>query len=85
MPPLNVGGVKLTEILPLPATTAPIVGAFGTVAGVTELESDEAAPVPTALVAVTVNVYATPFVRLVTVNGLATPLIVPPAGLDVTV
>ena len=32
------------------------VGAPGTVAGVTEFEADEAAPVPTAFVAVTVKV-----------------------------
>src|SRR4051812_49828747 len=46
-----------------------MVGAPGTVAGVTLFEADDAAPVPTALVAVTVNVYAVPFVRPATVHG----------------
>ena len=42
-----------------PAVAVPTVGAPGTVAaavGVTEVEAAEAAPVPMALVAVTVNV-----------------------------
>jgi len=38
----------------------------GVVAGVTEFEAAEAEPVPTALVAVTVKVYAVPLVRPVT-------------------
>ncbi len=56
LPPLAAGAVKVTEADPLPAVAVPMVGAPGTVAGVTELEALEAAPVPTALVAVTVKV-----------------------------
>lgn len=60
------------------------VGALGTVAGVTGLVEVEAAPVPAALVAVTVNVYGVPFVRPVTVIGDDVPVPTPP-GLPVTV
>jgi hypothetical protein len=41
--------------------------------------------VPTLLVAVTVNVYAVPFVRPVTVRGDDAPLAVSPPGLEVAV
>ena len=54
-------------------------------AGVTELDAEEAEPVPALLVAVTVKVYAVPFVRPVTVIGLAEPVAVIPPGDDVTV
>jgi len=46
------------------------VGAPGTVDGVATADATEAAPVPDAFVAVTVKVYAVPFVRPVTVHGL---------------
>jgi hypothetical protein len=49
------------------AVAVPIVGAPGTVVGVAELEAELAALVPRALVAVTVNVYAVPSVKPVTV------------------
>jgi hypothetical protein len=60
------------------------VGASGTVAGVTGIVEVEAAPVPAALVAVTVNVYEVPFVSPVTVIGEEVPVPVPP-GLPITV
>lgn len=84
-PPLNTGGVKVIVASPSPLVAVPIVGASGTVAGVTELLALEAEPVPTALVAVTVNVYAVPFDKPVTVNGEDPPLAVNPPGLEVTV
>jgi hypothetical protein len=58
---------------------------LGVAAGVTLLLAALAGPVPTLLVAVTVNVYAVPFVRPVTVIGDADPVAVNPPGLDVTV
>jgi len=64
-----------------------LAGALGTVAGVTALEAEDALLVPTLWVAVTVNVYAVPFVRPVTV-ALSAPLdqlAVAPPGLAVTV
>jgi hypothetical protein len=61
------------------------VGAPGVVAGVTELDGDDGTLVPIELVAVTVNVYAVPFVRPVTVIGDETPdASMPPGGDDIT-
>jgi hypothetical protein len=54
-------------------------------AGVTEFDAEDAAPVPIAFVAVTVNVYAVPLLKPETVNGLEPPVAVKPPGLDVTV
>jgi hypothetical protein len=56
LPPLLAGAVKATLALALPAVAVPIVGAPGTVDGVTLLDAVEAAPTPSALVAVTVKV-----------------------------
>ena len=70
---------------PFPATALTEVGAPGTVAGVTELEAEEATPVPTAFVAVTVKVYAVPFVKPVTVIGELPPVAVCPPTFEVTV
>jgi hypothetical protein len=55
-PPFDAGGVKATETCPLPTVAVPMAGVPGTVAAVTEFEGADAAPVPTALVAVTVKV-----------------------------
>jgi hypothetical protein len=54
-------------------------------AGVTLLETAEAVEVPAELVAVTVKVYAVPFVSPVTVNGEPAPLTAMFPGLEVTV
>ena len=53
--------------------------------GVTEFEAADAEPVPAELVAMTVKVYAIPFVRPVTVIGELAPVPVAPPGLAVTV
>src|SRR5579871_756803 len=53
--------------------------------GVTELEADDATLLPTEFVAVTVKVYAVPFVRPVTAIGEAVPVAVRPPGEEVTV
>ena len=84
-PPLEAGGVNATVACALPAVAVPIVGAPGTVAGVTLFDGAEASPVPTAFVAVTVNVYAVPLVRPVTVMGEAVPLALMPPGEEVAV
>ena len=55
-PPFDAGGVNVTVACAMPAVAVPIVGAPGRPAGVTLLEGADAAPVPTALVAVTVKV-----------------------------
>ena len=69
LPPLLTGGVKATVAEALPPIAAPMVGAPGTVAGVTLFEAADAAPGPTALVASTVKVYAVPLARPVTLHG----------------
>lgn len=53
-PPFDAGAVNATEIDPLPVVATPIVGASGTVAGVT-LTAAEAALLPAAFVAMTVH------------------------------
>ena len=53
--------------------------------GVTALDAADGAPVPAALVAITVNVYVVPLVRPVKVTGEAPPVAVTPPGLAVTV
>jgi hypothetical protein len=74
-PPLLDGAVHETVTCALPATPVTPVGAPGMVAGVTALDGDDAGPVPTALVAVTVKVYEVPFVSPVTVQVVA-PVVV---------
>ena len=54
--PLDAGAVHVTVALAFPVVAVPIIGAPGTVGSVTELDAAEAFPVPTAFVAVTVNV-----------------------------
>jgi len=63
------------------------VGAPGTVNGTTALDAVDDALVPSAFVAVTVNVYEVPFVRPVTVADVAVApaVAVRPPGLDATV
>src|SRR5260221_13359207 len=62
-----------------------MMGAPGTTFGVTAFDGAEGAPVPTALVAVTVKVYVVPLVRAVTRIAEAVPVAVTPPGLEVTV
>ena len=78
LPPLLVGAIQLTVAWPLPAVAVTPVGAPGRPFGVTALDADESGPVPFAVVADTLNVYAVPFVRPVTVVEVA-------GGLPVTV
>jgi hypothetical protein len=91
-PPVFAGAVKLTVALPLLTVALMPVGVPGAVtvsAGVTAEEAPDAVPVPMALDAVTVKVYAVPLVSPVTVIGDDVPLAViavpPPAGVAVTV
>jgi hypothetical protein len=54
---LDVGAVKATVAdVPLPTATAPMFGAPGTVAGVTDPDADDDADVPAEFVAVTEKV-----------------------------
>ena len=87
LPPLNTGACQLTRARPTPPAAATFVGGSGDVAGVTELDGSDGAPVPTALVAVTVNVYDVPFVRPATiaVNTALVVVAILPSGFAVTV
>jgi hypothetical protein len=68
--PPFVGSVQETTDWPLALLVADTsVGAPGTVDGVATADAVEAAPVPDAFVAVTVNVWAAPLVRPVIVHG----------------
>ena len=62
-----------------------MVGAPGIPAGVTELLGEDAELVPILLVAVTVNVYAMPFVRPVMIAEVDAVVALKPPILDVTV
>ena len=91
LPPSEAGAVQDTLAWALPEIADTAVGAPGApmtgAAGVTLFEAAEAGPLPATLAALTVNVYAVPLVRpltvvLVVVAGTVT---VPPAGLEITV
>ena len=70
----------------LPAVAVTAVGASGTVFGVTVALAVDATEDPATLVAVTVNLYAAPLVRPVTVAVVApVVLTVAPSGEAVTV
>jgi hypothetical protein len=84
-PPFELGALNVTVASPLPAVAVPIVGASGTVAGTIELLVADAVLVPTAFVAVTVNVYVVPFVRPVMIIGDEPPYALNPPVFDVTV
>jgi hypothetical protein len=84
-PPLLTGASKETVASPLPRTAETLVGAPGTVAGTIELLVPEGVPVPTAFVAVTVNVYVVPFTRPVMIIGEEPPVAVKPPTFEVTV
>ena len=71
-PPLEAGGEKLTDTWALPAVAVPMTGALGTVAGVT-LTAADAAPVPMALLAVTVQAAVVPLASPVTTSGEPVP------------
>ena len=70
-PPSLTGAIQLTSASALPAVTITAVGAPGTVLGVTGALAGDAAETPTTLVAVTVNEYAVPLTRPVTVRPVA--------------
>jgi hypothetical protein len=79
--PPSEGAVQDTTAEPSPAVADTPVGASGAVAGavgVTDADAADAGLVPTALVALTVKVYAVPLLRPVTVVLVA-------GGLPVTV
>ena len=84
--PSETGAVHASATCPFPAVAEPSVGAPGaTGANGVAVRAFEAGPVPTALVAVTVNEYAVPFVRPLIVQLSAFVEQVAPPGLAVAV
>ena len=63
-PPSEVGGVYATEADLSPGVATTLVGAPGTVTGMTAALAADFSPLPTALVAYTTKAYGLPFVRL---------------------
>ena len=78
--------MKDTTACPFPAFAETLVGAPGIVGVVMLLEGGDAAPVPSALVDLAVNVYAVPRARPVisTICDVPTVAVIPP-GFEVTV
>ena len=62
-----------------------LVGAPGTVDGITALDGTDSGPFPSMLVACTVNVYDVPLVNPDTTIGDVVPVPVRPPGILVTV
>ena len=69
--PATPGAIQVTVAVALPRVAVTLVGAPGTVVGVTDAEAAEAALAPAALVALSVKVYAVPFVKPVTMQDVA--------------
>jgi hypothetical protein len=85
-PPVVVGAFHDTTETPFaPEVAVTPVGAPGAAAGTAGADAVEAVPVPDALVAVTVNVYATPLVRPSTTHEVVEVVQILPPGLEVTV
>jgi len=70
-PPLPVPALKATLTCALPRVATRFSGASGTVAGVTLFDGADTALLPTALVAITLHVTATPLTRFPTTIGEA--------------
>jgi hypothetical protein len=70
-PPSLAGARKETDADASPIAAVTPVGAFGTVDGVTAAEGSDTAEVPMPFIATTLNVYAVPFVKPVTVHASA--------------
>lgn len=80
-PPSETGAAKVTDACVLPAVAVPMVGAPGTVEGVTLFDAEDAGPLPIPFVAVTVKVYAVPLARPATriaVHGAVQAPVNPP-------
>jgi len=72
-PPLPTPALKAILTCALPRIARRFTGASGTVAGVTLFDGADTALLPTALVAITLHVTATPFVNPPTTIGAAIP------------
>ena len=89
-PPLDVGAENETEDCMFPALAETEVGTPGIVEGVTGADAADEAEFPRSFTAITVNVYAVPFVNpvIVQVNDAvvqAVPETVPPVDAEYAV
>ena len=66
-PPLDAGALHVSDTCVLLGVPTTLVGAPGTVRGITAADVADTAPVPAALVALTRKVYEVPLVKPVTV------------------
>ena len=71
LPPLDVGGVKVTVAVSSPTVAINDVGAPGTVAAFTAIDTVEVSEIPIALVAVATYLYSVPLVSPLTVQLVA--------------
>jgi hypothetical protein len=85
LPPSEVGAVHATTAETSLGIANTSVGVPGAVGVVTEFDESEDGLVPMEFVAVTVKVYAVPFVRPVTVTEVPVVVAVTPPGLEVIV
>jgi hypothetical protein len=85
LPPSEEGAINATLAWALPAVATGLVGASGTILGITDPDAAEATEFPAALVATTVKVYDTFVVKPVTTRGELAPVVVKFTGEDVTV
>ena len=77
--PFDVGAVQATVTdVGLTSVAVPIVGASGTVAGVTELDAVDKLDVPAEFVAVVLKKYVVPFVKPVITHEPEAPVTVQP-------
>ena len=86
-PPVDNGALQVTVACVLLAVAVTLVGAPGTVAGVTAFDALDDSPVPTLFVGTTPNVYDVPFVSPMNVAVSVEPstAAVRPSGFEVTV
>ena len=85
LPPLDPGAVQLITDEALARVPDTDVGAPGGLAGVTLADAVESAEFPAAFVARTLNVYAVPFVKPVTLQEVVVVVQVKDPGVEVAV
>jgi len=83
-PPVDDGASQVTRADASREVATTEVAAPGAAAGTTTPDGTDVAPEPTSFTAATVNVYAVPFVRPVTVHDVVAVVHVNPPGEDVT-
>ena len=77
--PPSAGATNDTATCALAATTVGCAGALGTVLGIATADAGDATPVPSAFVALTVQVYDRPFDNAPTTMGEVAPVAEPVA------